>query len=57
MKYPVGLQTFSAIREKNYKYVDKTKFVYDLASSGKYYFLSRLRRFGNSLLLSAIEAL
>lgn len=57
IKYPVGIQTFSEIREKNYKYVDKTKFIYDLASSGKYYFLSRPRRFGKSLLLSTIEAL
>ena len=55
--YPIGIQTFSVIREDNYKYVDKTSLVYDLVSNGKYYFLSRPRRFGKSLLLSTIEAL
>ncbi len=56
MKYPIGLQTFSDIIEENYVYVDKTKFVYDLAQTGKFYFLSRPRRFGKSLLLSTLEA-
>ncbi len=56
MKYPIGLQTFSNIIEENYVYVDKTKFVYDLAQTGKFYFLSRPRRFGKSLLVSTLEA-
>lgn len=56
-KYPIGIQTFSEIREENYTYVDKTGFIYTLVSRGKYYFLSRPRRFGKSLLLSTIDAL
>ena len=55
-KYPIGLQNFQGLREDGYVYVDKTTFVYELATNGKYYFLSRPRRFGKSLLLSTIEA-
>jgi hypothetical protein len=53
-KLPIGIQTFSEIREGNYYYVDKTKLIADLIDSGKYYFLSRPRRFGKSLLLDTI---
>jgi hypothetical protein len=56
-KYPLGIQTFSEIREENYLYVDKTALIYDLVQSGKVYFLSRPRRFGKSLLVSTFEAL
>ncbi|EKF50158.1 D-galactarate dehydratase/altronate hydrolase domain protein, partial [Thermosipho africanus H17ap60334] len=50
---PIGLQDFSDIINNNMIYVDKTKFIYDLASSGnKYFFVSRPRRFGKSLTLS-----
>jgi len=56
-KLPIGIQTFSEIREENYIYVDKTKYIYKLATEGKVYFLSRPRRFGKSLLLSTIENL
>lgn len=56
MKYPIGIQSFSEIRENGYVYVDKTRFVHTLVTRGKYYFLSRPRRFGKSLLLSTIEA-
>ncbi len=56
MRYPIGIQTFSDIREGGYVYVDKTAQVYNLASTGKYYFLSRPRRFGKSLLVSTMEA-
>ena len=56
LRYPVGIQTFSEIREGGYVYVDKTGYIYRLLSGGKYYFLSRPRRFGKSLLLSTIEA-
>ncbi len=56
MLYPIGIQTFSDIREGGYVYVDKTAQVYNLASTGKYYFLSRPRRFGKSLLVSTMEA-
>ena len=56
-KYPVGMQTFSDIREGNYVYVDKTRYIVDFLRNGsKYVFLSRPRRFGKSLLISTLEA-
>ena len=54
--YPIGVQNFEKIRREGYFYVDKTALVYQLATSGSYYFLSRPRRFGKSLLLSMLEA-
>lgn len=52
---PVGIQTFRDMIEKDYLYVDKTKQIYDLfAKGGRYYFLSRPRRFGKSLLISTL---
>ena len=48
MLYPIGMQSFSEIREGGYVYVDKTAAVFSLASTGKYYSLSRPRRFGKS---------
>ncbi|MDR1111467.1 MAG: AAA family ATPase, partial [Deltaproteobacteria bacterium] len=54
---PIGMQTFRDLIEGGYVYADKTRHVYDLARSGKAYFLSRPRRFGKSLLLSTFEAL
>ena len=56
MKYPIGIQNFEDLRRNGYKYVDKTNFVYKLTDEGKYYFLSRPRRFGKSLFLSTLEA-
>lgn len=56
MLYPIGIQSFSEIREGGYVYVDKTAAVFSLASTGKYYSLSRPRRFGKSLLVSTMEA-
>ncbi len=56
-KLPIGIQTFSEIREEGYLYVDKTGLAVDLAESGKYYFLSRPRRFGKSLFISTLQAL
>lgn len=53
---PVGIQTFSEIRENDYLYVDKTEYVYRMTSSGKYFFLSRPRRFGKSLLTSTLRS-
>ena len=54
---PVGIQTFSEIRTKNYLYVDKTALVYRLTHGApKYIFLSRPRRFGKSLLVSTLAA-
>ena len=56
MKYPIGIQKFEKIRNDGYVYVDKTAFIYQLADTGSYYFLSRPRRFGKSLLISTMEA-
>ena len=56
MLYPIGIQNFADIRQGGYVYVDKTADIYKLASTGKYYFLSRPRRFGKSLLVSTLEA-
>lgn len=56
IKYPIGVQSFSEIINGKYLYVDKTEYVYRLVNKGKYYFLSRPRRFGKSLLLSTLEA-
>ncbi len=56
MLYPIGIQSFSEIRNSGYVYVDKTALIYSLTSTGKYYFLSRPRRFGKSLLVSTMEA-
>ena len=56
-KLPIGIQTFSEIREEQYAYVDKTGLAVDLVESGKYYFLSRPRRFGKSLFISTLQAL
>lgn len=55
IRYPVGIQSFKEIREGGYLYVDKTRYIRNLLK-GKYYFLSRPRRFGKSLLLSTLEA-
>ena len=55
--YPVGIQTFSKIREGNYLYVDKTKYIVDFREKKmKYVFLSRPRRFGKSLFASTLQA-
>jgi hypothetical protein len=54
-KLPVGISTLSEIINENYVYVDKTKVAFELISSGKYYFLSRPRRFGKSLFLDTLK--
>ncbi len=54
---PIGIQDFRELRDNNYLYVDKTQEVYNLVTTGKYYFLSRPRRFGKSLLLSTMKYL
>jgi len=56
MKFPIGIQNFESLRNDNYAYVDKTAQIYKLAVTGRYYFLSRPRRFGKSLLISTLEA-
>ena len=54
--YPVGIQNFEKIRRDGYCYIDKTAKIYELVKTGSYYFLSRPRRFGKSLLVSTLEA-
>ena len=54
--YPIGIQNFEKIRKDGYVYVDKTALIYQLVKSGSYYFLSRPRRFGKSLLISTLQA-
>ncbi len=56
-KLPIGIQTLSEIIDGGYLYVDKTSQIHRLITSGKYYFLSRPRRFGKSLTLSTIRAI
>ncbi len=54
---PLGIQTFSEIIERDNLYVDKTQHIHALLGAGKYFFLSRPRRFGKSLLLSTIKSI
>jgi hypothetical protein len=56
-KLPLGLQDFREIIESDYKYIDKTKYIHSIASRGKFYFLSRPRRFGKSLTVSTLQEL
>ena len=55
MKYPIGIQNFGKLRREGYAYVDKTALMWKMVSEGSYYFLSRPRRFGKSLMLSTLE--
>ena len=55
-KCPLGVQTFSEVREGDYIYIDKTDMVYRMTQSFKYVFLSRPRRFGKSLLASTLHS-
>ena len=54
-RYPIGIQDFEKLRQGGYLYVDKTQQMYELLSAGNYFFLSRPRRFGKSLLLSTLK--
>lgn len=56
VKYPIGIQNFEKLRKEGFIYVDKTELIYRLVTTGSYYFLSRPRRFGKSLLISTLEA-
>lgn len=56
MIYPIGIQDFEKLRNDGYVYVDKTALIYQMVTTGSYYFLSRPRRFGKSLLISTLEA-
>ena len=55
-KLPIGIQTFSTLISEGYCYVDKTPLIHRLTDSGRYYFLSRPRRFGKSLLISTLKS-
>ena len=55
-KLPAGIQDFEYLRKNGYLYVDKTAYIYRLATMGKPYFLARPRRFGKSLFLSTLKA-
>jgi hypothetical protein len=57
MKFPIGIQDFRKIRTEGYVYVDKTRQIHEMLESGVYFFLSRPRRFGKSLLLSTMNEL
>ena len=54
-RLPIGIQGFESLRNDGYLYIDKTRQVYDITHTNRYYFLSRPRRFGKSLLLSTIK--
>lgn len=54
-KYPVGIQSFEKLRTDGYEYVDKTELIFEMIHSGSYYFLSRPRRFGKSLLTETMK--
>ena len=56
MKYPIGIQHFEKLRTDGFVYVDKTALVHKMVQEGNYYFLSRPRRFGKSLLISTLQA-
>ena len=54
--YPIGIQNFEKLRKDGYFYIDKTALIYRMVTTGSYYFLSRPRRFGKSLLISTLKA-
>ncbi|MGC8928701.1 MAG: AAA family ATPase, partial [Myxococcota bacterium] len=56
-KLPIAIQSFKKIRSDDYIYIDKTEHIYNLTKENGYYFLSRPRRFGKSLLIDTIHQL
>ena len=56
-KLPIGMQDFRSIILDGYKYIDKTAYIHKLATGGKYYFLSRPRRFGKSITIATLQEL
>lgn len=56
-KLPLGLQDFRGIIEDGYKYIDKTRYVHQMCSTGKYYFFARPRRFGKSITIAVLQEL
>ncbi|MCG5509492.1 ATP-binding protein [Ectothiorhodospira lacustris] len=57
LNLPIGVQAFGKIRTGGFYYVDKTPYLHQLIDEGSYYFLSRPRRFGKSLLLDTLKEL
>src|SRR5574344_214874 len=55
-RLPVGIQTYSEVRDLDCLYIDKTEYIWNMIHLGKYIFLSRPRRFGKSLLVSTLQA-
>lgn len=53
-KILIDVSSFRTLRTEDYIYVDKTEYIYDLITGGRFYFLSRPRRFGKSLLVSTL---
>lgn len=56
-RLPIGLQDFRSIIEDGYKYIDKTRYIHQMVTSGKYFFLSRPRRFGKSITIATLQEL
>ena len=56
-KLPIGVYDFETMRTRGYLYVDKTREIYRLVTEGMFYFLSRPRRFGKSVLVTTLKAL
>ena len=56
-KLPIDVSAFNIMIENNYLYIDKTEIIHDLITGGRFYFLSRPRRFGKSLFLSTLQEL
>lgn len=56
-RLPIGLQDFRTIIEEDYKYIDKTRYIHKMVTSGKYFFLSRPRRFGKSITIATLQEL
>jgi len=54
--YPIGIQTFEKVVEGKFRYIDKTRYVYEIARKYQFVFLSRPRRFGKSLLVSTFHS-
>ncbi|MDR3171713.1 MAG: AAA family ATPase, partial [Treponema sp.] len=56
-KLPIGMQDFRQIINKNFVYVDKTRYLFEMLDNGKFYFMSRPRRFGKTLTVSTLAYL
>lgn len=54
-KLPIDLQAFEIIREEGFLYVDKTRYIHEMLEGGRYYFMARPRRFGKTLMVSALK--